>query len=206
MTGRKKGPDCSGALAPVRKDASPQAPLMDAFAEMSAAQHLDTAKGFHPSTFGSSDQAKRHLAAIDKSSPEYKEAVQLNADLIKKEKALQKETEAQHAKAEIKANPLEVVKSSWEDAAFETVAIWRVTFKNRSSKPVGNIKYRTLYYSETGGLVDKGGVDTPLIAESKTVQKVIPPKGSRTIEINDCFVNKEANRAKFELVAWEFVI
>ena len=45
--------------------------------------------------------------------------------------------------------------------------MWRVTFRNDSDQPIGDIEYRTLYYSETGNLVDKGGVDSPLDLRKK---------------------------------------
>lgn len=99
---------------------------------------------------------------------------------------------------------LVVVKSRWETSGFGTVAIWRVTFKNTSDKPIGNIIYETHYYSETGGEVDKGG-SAGLLGRSKTVQKVIPPKSSRTVEINDGFTHSQAHRADFRVVGCEFV-
>jgi len=96
-----------------------------------------------------------------------------------------------------------VKESRWEKGGFGTIAMWRVTFKNNSDRPIGNIQYRTAYYSETGNLVDKGGVDSPL--DKKIIQKVIPPKSTRTIEVNDGFTHSEAHRATFELVDCEFV-
>jgi len=41
----------------------------------------------------------------------------------------------------LEANPLEVAHSTWRLGGFNTVAIWTVTFRNRSDRPVGNIKY-----------------------------------------------------------------
>jgi len=98
---------------------------------------------------------------------------------------------------------LVIVKSTWRAGGFGTVALWQVTLKNNTSKPIGNIQYRTAYYSETGNIVDKGGIDSPL--DKKIIQKVIPPKSTRTIEVNDGFTHREAHRAGFELVKWEFV-
>ena len=46
---------------------------------------------------------------------------------------------------------LQVVNSTWGKGGFDSVAIWRVTFLNRSDKPIGNIRYRTSYTAETGG-------------------------------------------------------
>jgi hypothetical protein len=98
---------------------------------------------------------------------------------------------------------LQVTHSTWQKGGFETVAIWRVTFWNRSDKPIGNIHYRTRYTAETGDQVDRGGVDALL--GDYTVRKVIPPHQKRTIEINDGFVHSEAARGSFEIVSWEFV-
>lgn len=100
-------------------------------------------------------------------------------------------------------NDLTVVKSSWQEGGFGAISIWKVTFKNNSDKAIGNIKYRTVYYSETGTVVDKGGVDS--ILDKKLVQKVIPPKSTRTLEINDGFTHSQAHRAAFEIVGCEFV-
>lgn len=97
-----------------------------------------------------------------------------------------------------------VVKSDWEKGGFGTIAMWKVTFKNLSDQPIGNIRYRTAYFSETGAQVDKGGEAGVL--GGKPVQKVIPAKSTRTIEINDGFTHSEAHRASFELVGWEFVV
>lgn len=100
---------------------------------------------------------------------------------------------------------LEVVKAVWSAEAFGTVAEWKVTIRNKSDAPLGNITYRTVYLSETGGVVDKGGVDAALTGSQRMIQRVIPPKSSRTLEVNDGFINKEAHRARFELVDWEHV-
>jgi hypothetical protein len=81
--------------------------------------------------------------------------------------------------------------------------MWYVTFYNSGDKPIGNISYRTSYVSETGGQVDKGGVDSFL--GGHVVSKVIPPNQKRTIEINDGFLNSQAYKANFEVVSCEFV-
>lgn len=96
-----------------------------------------------------------------------------------------------------------VVTAKWEKGGFDTVALWRVTFKNVSDQSIGDIQYRTAYYSETGNLVDKGGVDS--ILDKKVVQKVVPPNSTRTIEINDGFLHSEAHRATFDLVGCRFI-
>ena len=98
---------------------------------------------------------------------------------------------------------LQITKHTWEKGGFETVALWHITFWNRSDKPIGNIRYRTRYTAETGDQVDRGGVDSLL--GDYTIRKVIPPHQKRTIEINDGFVHHEGVRGNFEVVSWEFV-
>ena len=98
---------------------------------------------------------------------------------------------------------LQVVKSSWQKGGFGTVAVWKVTFRNTGKKPVGNIKFRTSYGAETGSEVDKGGTDSLLGKD--TLQKVIKPGETRTIEVNDGFVHDEAVSASFSVVSWEYV-
>jgi hypothetical protein len=83
------------------------------------------------------------------------------------------------------------------------VALWEVTFKNRSTKRVGNLKYKTHYYAETGREVDTGGSGSLL--QSGIIEKVIEPKSARTIEVNDGFLHQETSTARFELIGWEFI-
>lgn len=176
----------------------------DAFAKMSPDQHLATAKQLlQTRTSPAYAEANHHLNAVPSTTPGYFEA----QSLIKKSTAalpeIQRVEEKQRREAEIDANPLEVLKSTWEKGGFDNVAIWHVTFRNRSAKPVGNIKHRIAYYSETGEKVDSGGVDS--ILGAGVIQKVIPPKGTRALEINDGFLHHEAHRANFEVVGWQFV-
>jgi hypothetical protein len=170
----------------------------EAFKAMTTAEHLKAVALDQITTPQQATLAQRHLEAISSNAPEYKQALALNSRVQSKKKALEEE-------ADIAKNPLQVVSSNWERGGFSNIAIWHVTFRNRSNRPVGNIKYKTEYFSETGTSVDRGGV-SGLLAESKTVQKVIPPKGQRTIEINDGFVHSEAHRASFALASWEYVV
>jgi hypothetical protein len=110
--------------------------------------------------------------------------------------------EAEDAQAAEK-DPLEIVKKNWEKGGFGMISIWNVTFRNRSRKPVGNIRYRTAYYSETRNKVGSGGVDSS--AGDYTIQKIILPQSTRTLEINDGYVNDQAVSATFEIVSWEFI-
>src|SRR6476620_4305649 len=52
---------------------------------------------------------------------------------------------------------LQITKHTWEKGGFDTVALWHITFWNRSDKPIGNIRYRTRYMAETGDQVDRAG-------------------------------------------------
>jgi hypothetical protein len=76
---------------------------------------------------------------------------------------------------------LQVTKHTWEKGGFDTVALWHITFWNRSDKPIGNIRYRTRYTAETGDQVDRGGVDALL--GDYTIRKVVPPHQKRTTDI-----------------------
>jgi|GEM_PF-5829717 len=98
---------------------------------------------------------------------------------------------------------LMVTKSAWRKGGFENVALWYVTIKNRTDKKLGDIKFRTAYFSETGNDVGKGGVDGWIGKD--TIEKYVPPKSSRTFEVNDGFVNDEAVRGKFEIVSWRVI-
>jgi hypothetical protein len=111
-------------------------------------------------------------------------------------------TQDRQEKAKMLQNaPLRVVNSKFEHNGFGAVAVWTVTFENRSSQRLGNIKYRTKYFAETGKQIDQGGVDA-LLGEY-TIQKVIEPNSTRTLEITDGFIKKDVARGTFELVFWE---
>jgi hypothetical protein len=95
-----------------------------------------------------------------------------------------------------------LIKATW-DKTFG-VAVWRVTIKNTSNKTIGNIKFRTVYASETGITVDKGGVDG--ITGKDGILKKILPGQTRTFEdVNDGFCNSDADKATFEIVEAEFI-
>lgn len=98
---------------------------------------------------------------------------------------------------------LAAVQVRWERSGSGAPVIWRVSLKNNTARPISGIQYRTTYYSETGNVLGKGGVDSAL--DKKIVQKVIPPKATRTIEIKDGFTHSEVHRAHFQLVSWRFV-
>jgi len=90
-----------------------------------------------------------------------------------------------------------VVASKWEKGGFGTVALWKVTLRNLSKKTIGDFRFRTVDYSETGNTVGSGGVDSLLGKD--TIQKILPGLSSRTFEVNDGFISDEAVRAGFEI-------
>jgi hypothetical protein len=96
---------------------------------------------------------------------------------------------------------VKIIKARWDKDGFGTVAVWQVTLKNTSNKTLGNFKFRTVYKSETGKVVDRGGVDS-VLSNGEVPKKILPGK-TRTIEINDGFVHSEADNASFELVSVE---
>jgi hypothetical protein len=98
---------------------------------------------------------------------------------------------------------LQHVSSKWQKGGFGTVAIWKVTIKNVSDKPLGDIKFSTEYYSETKNIVSKGG--TKGLLGKDTIEKIVPPKSTRTFEVNDGFVGDEAESADFQLESWRII-
>lgn len=168
----------------------------DSFKALTPAQHLDEAKRIAKSSPSSSqiDEGLLHLRAIPSTPGEYKEAQVVT-------KQLQKLADAEAAKKDIEENPLKVLKATWRRGAFGAAGIWNVTFQNRSDRPVGDIKYRTRYYSETDNEV--GG--TGGFFGDGVIQKVIPAKQKRTIQFNDGFISKEAASGSFEMTGWRFV-
>ena len=96
----------------------------------------------------------------------------------------------------VEKHPLKIVSKNWTAGGFGNVGLWRVTFENRSTRPVGNIRYETSYFAETGGKVG---------SKKDVIQKVIGPKQRRTLEINDGFIHKEAHEADIEIVGSEYL-
>lgn len=95
---------------------------------------------------------------------------------------------------------LQKVKATWTKGGFGSVALWKVTIKNNSNSKLGDIKYSTEYTSETGNVVGRGGAGGLLGKD--TIEKIVPPKSTRTFEVNDGFINSEAETASFEIVSW----
>ncbi len=101
-----------------------------------------------------------------------------------------------------KGKEISIVRAGWELGGFGAIALWHVTFKNNTDKPIGNLKYITYYLDETGAVVDRCGIES---FGDNEIRKVIPPRKSRTLEINDCFVHHESHKANFALVDWQYV-
>jgi hypothetical protein len=98
---------------------------------------------------------------------------------------------------------LQLVSSKWEKGGFGAIAIWKVTIKNVSDKPLGDIKFSTEYFSETKNSVGKGG--TKGILGKDIIQKVVPPKSTKTFEVNDGFVIDDAVSAEFLIESWRVI-
>lgn len=157
------------------------------FNAMTPAEHLAAAQAMREKK--NTTAAISHLKAIKSGTPEFASADKMLS-------AIGREAAAVQEAKEIAKNPVEVVKANWSKGGFGSVGLWTVTLKNRSDKPVGDIAYQTDYESETGNRVGRG---------SGVIQKVIPPKSSRTLEVNDGFINSQAHRAGFEISTWRYV-
>jgi hypothetical protein len=129
------------------------------------------------------------LKSIAKGSKEYSQA----ATLIKQAES---GLAAIRQIREIEENPIVLENSRWEKGGFGVVGVWKITLRNRSEKPVGNLGYKTTYFSETNNEVD---------SNSGLIQKVITPRQKRTIEVNDGFISNDAHTANFVITGWEYV-
>jgi hypothetical protein len=182
---------------------------------LTPAENLAVGKKYKPATASivQVNEAVVALKDVPESAPEFKEAQALLKIYRERSVQLTKERELA-ASAAIPAGSvigsdspefakLQVVSSNWEKSGFGAVVVWKVKFKNTSARPIGNIKYRTSYTAETGDVVDRGGTDS--LMSKDTLQKVIKPGETRTLEINDGFVNQEAHQASFAVVSWEYL-
>jgi hypothetical protein len=96
---------------------------------------------------------------------------------------------------------LQVLNVTWRRDGFGAVAILTVTFKNCSDSPITNISYDTTYTAENGDVVTRGG--THEFFGVKNVKKVIQPGQTRTIEIDDGFIETEAVHMLFRVARYE---
>jgi hypothetical protein len=153
------------------------------------------------------------IASTTNSRDYLKQASAIYANMLAKEKAAYAvnkaapaaKAEAAHHEMDVPAAPtdaIKVVKYSWEFDALGMVAIMHVTLKNISNVTVGNIKYESHYYAETGKSADypfgAGGV--------KEIEKMLKPGQTRTFDLNDGFIVKsDADRATFAVVSYEVI-
>lgn len=93
-------------------------------------------------------------------------------------------------------NRLELLDSVWEKDEFGRAAVWKLRIRNNSDLPIGDIKYRTLYYSETGNIVG---------ARSGLIQRLIKPGIVMPFELKDGLVDQYALKASFKVTGWRFV-
>lgn len=165
------------------------------FDEMPPAQKIEKAKELASTGLDESIQdAYRYLDAVPAGDKLKSQAERVKADLQAKIEKQKKEAAARAAEDSVSPmSQLEVVSSRWEGGG---VAVWKVTFRNKGKFDIGDIKYSTVYYSETGNVVDQGGTNS---FADRTIQKVIPAGKTRTIEINDGFLHSEAARATFSV-------
>lgn len=89
-----------------------------------------------------------------------------------------------------------VTKSTWEKGGFDSIALWHVTIKNVTNRPMGNFTYVTGYGSETG--VDHG-------SRGGRLEKRLEPGQTKSFEINDGFISTAINRASIEITSAEFL-
>jgi len=99
------------------------------FDELSPAEHLVQAETFRRAiSLSDLAEPRKHLKAIPATAGESKQARVLAVQIDKLEQGLRQ--------IEIDKAPLEIVRSDWSKKAFDTVAMWKVTFRNRSKRPV----------------------------------------------------------------------
>ena len=89
-----------------------------------------------------------------------------------------------------------VAKTVWEKGGFNSVAIWHITIKNLTNRPIGNFLYTTDYASETG--INHG-------SRAGVLEKRIEPGETKTFEINDGFIYSQADRASIDFTKAEFL-
>ena len=94
-----------------------------------------------------------------------------------------------------------IARATW-DRGEGGFANWRLVFKNNTDKPIGDLKYVTHYMTETGGIITTCGTESRPDSE---IRRIIPPRQSRALEINDCVVTHQAGKATFTLVDWQYI-
>jgi len=107
---------------------------------------------------------------------------------------------------QIRQQPIVVVKAEARTRGGATLRQWYLELCNRSSRPIGNIRYRTRYYSQTHVLVGAGGIESPFGGPFEgIIMKIIQPGEQREMIIDDGFVYPQTAYATFEVVSWEWM-
>jgi hypothetical protein len=101
------------------------------------------------------------------------------------------------ARREAILQQVKVVDYTWGVGGLGLVGIIKVTIKNLSKYPLGNFKYETTYYSETGIASKSWG-------GARELEKLIKPGQTRTFEINDGYIDKEkAEKMSFKITGYD---
>jgi hypothetical protein len=189
------------ALIVVGSSAVPQAPSKK-FEDMRAAEHLLEAENLeYRLDFANARkhlaEARRLYAAIRPGDREYDYAQAILQSIGKTEQRL--------TQREKLGNALQIVESKWVRKDTAKVVTWTLTLKNNSTRPLGNIQYRSRYVNAKGYTVQVGGISDVIIGTDHTIRQTVAPGSTRTIEIPDVWVHQEAIKGEFALVSWEAV-
>jgi len=94
---------------------------------------------------------------------------------------------------------VQVVHCSWRLGGFGVVSLIHVTLKNLTDVPIGNIKYQTHYYAETGKQSGSFG-------GQGEIDKILKPGQTRVFEVNDGFVQTfKADKMSFQITDYEVI-
>ena len=97
---------------------------------------------------------------------------------------------------------LEIISLNWVRGGLGAVAVWQLTIKNNTRKKIGDLKYETRYYSESDKQLGPAGAP----GQTKhTLQIVIEPNETRTLEVKDGFTHSDVAKAQFDLKSWRFI-
>lgn len=179
-----KSPTTSNSAQPAKK--------------LSLAEHLATAKRLlqkRPLNDGDLVAILQHLRAILATAPEHSEAQRLFNEARRRFEPIQRRNLARQLEADIRENPLVVVRSEWRriEVLFPEVW-WTVILRNRSSKGVTDIRYETTYRM-INHTFSKGGI----------IAKVVPAGQTLELEIHDGVVHPDAYRASFTIVGVRYL-
>lgn len=180
----------------IREDAQSRARKELEFQSMSAREHC--AEGNRSDYWFNCAEglqlAIRHFEAIPVGTPEHEKAInrlpQLRKWLPKAKSCADVQREEQLEAEWTQRNPL----SANPILMNGVLGKWEVTFQNRSAERIGDILYKTHYYSETNRLLGEGG---------GVIMRIIEPKDSRTVEVSDGLQHSQVARGQFEIISWK---